>query len=139
MHEQACCRDEAANHQLPIAVAFGVIQMNSFHGQMFKLNAKCDADSLLYSLSHCECDGHTVHILTQWLLPSPLTSTVKSLLFTHVNSSPFSLAARLHLCHTNHSHYINNGWPFCNRPCTPMKCINFGVSEIYFNCSSFNL
>ena len=22
MHEQACCRDEAANHQLPVAAAF---------------------------------------------------------------------------------------------------------------------
>ena len=30
---------------------------------MFKLNAKFDADSLLYSLNHFECDGHTVHML----------------------------------------------------------------------------
>ena len=52
---------------------------------MFKLNAKFDADSLLYSLSHFECDGHTVHILTQWHLPPPLTSTVKLSLFTHMH------------------------------------------------------
>ena len=63
---------------------------------MFKPNAKFDADSLLYSLSHFECDGHTVHMLSQWRLPPPLTSTVKSSLFTHVHSSPLSLAARLY-------------------------------------------
>ena len=39
---------------------------------MFKLNAKFDADSLLYSLSHFECDGHTIHMLTQLHLPTPL-------------------------------------------------------------------
>ena len=71
-------------------------RLNSFHGGMFKLNTKFDADSLLYSLSHFECDGHTVHMLTQQHLPPPLTSTVKSSLFTHAHSSPLSLAARLH-------------------------------------------
>ena len=44
---------------------------------MFKLNAKFDADLLLYSVSHLECDGHTVHVLTQQHLLPPLTSTVK--------------------------------------------------------------
>ena len=43
---------------------------------MFKLNVKFDADSLLYSLSYFERDGHTQHTLTQWRLPPPLTSTV---------------------------------------------------------------
>ena len=38
------------------------------------------------------------------------------LLFMHGHSSPLSLAARLHQCCTNHSHYINNGWTF-SRPC----------------------
>ena len=66
---------------------------------MFKLNAKFDADSLpyFYLLSHFEC---TVHNLTQWCLPPPLTSTVKLSLFTHVHSSPLSLA-RLHQCRTS--------------------------------------
>ena len=32
---------------------------------MFKLKAKFDADLLLNSLSDFECDGHTVHMLTQ--------------------------------------------------------------------------
>ena len=64
---------------------------SSFCKGMFKLNAKLDADSLLYSLSHFECDSHTVHTLTQQCLLSPLTSTVTSSLFTH--SSLFFLAA----------------------------------------------
>ena len=34
---------------------------------MFKVNTKFDADSSLYLLSHFECDGHTVHMLPQWL------------------------------------------------------------------------
>ena len=81
-----------------------------FLGGMFKLNAKSDAGSLLYSLSHFECHGHTVHMLTQCCLPPPLTSIVKSSLFTLVHSSPLFLAARLHRCHTNCSHCVNNGW-----------------------------
>ena len=44
---------------------------------MIKLNTKFDADSLLYSLSHFECDSHTVHMLPQCHLQSPLTSTMK--------------------------------------------------------------
>ena len=78
---------------------------------MFKLNAKFDADSLLYSLSHFECHSHMLHMPTQQHLPPPLASTVKSL-FTHVCSNPLSLAARLHQFRTNHSNYINNGWIF---------------------------
>ena len=82
---------------------------------MFKLNTKFDAGLLLYSLSHFECNGHTVHTLTQWCLLSPLTRTVKSLLFMHAHSSALSLAARLHRCHANHSCYINNGWTFSRK------------------------
>ena len=59
---------------------------NSFCGRMLKLSAKFDADLLLYLLSHFECNGHTVHMLTQQHLPPPLTSTVRSSLFTHVHS-----------------------------------------------------
>ena len=87
-------------------------QWNSFPGGMFKLNAKFDSDLLLYSFSHFECNSHIVHMLTQWHLLPSLTSTVKSSLFTNVHSSPFSLVARLCRCHTNHSHYINNGRAF---------------------------
>ena len=99
--------------QSPVAHSCGLLShLNIFHGGMFKLNRKFDADSLLYLLSHFECEGRTVHMLTQWHELSQLTSTVMSSLFTCAHSSPFSLAARLHLCCTNHSCYINNGWTF---------------------------
>ena len=111
IHEWVCCRDEATSHQLPIAEVFLLNHPNISHGGMFKLDTKFDADSLLYSLSHFEFDSHTVHMFTQQRLPSPLTSTVRSSLFTHVHSSPLSLAARLHWCHTN-CYHINDGWSF---------------------------
>ena len=88
-------------------------QSNSLCRGMFKLNAKFDADSLLYLLSHFECDSHTVHrMLIQWHLPPPMTTTAKSSLFTHVHSSPRSLADRLQWYCANPSDYINNGRTF---------------------------
>ena len=81
MPEQVRCCDEAANHQLPYR--FGLLNHpNSFCRGMFQLKATFDADSLLYLLSPFECDGHTVHMLTQCHLPPPMSSTVKSSLFT---------------------------------------------------------
>ena len=57
--------------QSPVAHSCCLLNhLNSFCGGMFKLNAKFGAESLLYSLSHFECDGHTVHTLTQWHLLS---------------------------------------------------------------------
>ena len=79
---------------------------------MFKLNAKFNADPLLYSLSHLQCNGRTVHMFTQQHLLPPLTSTVKSLLFLHAHSSPLFLAAGLYQWHTNHSCYTNKGHTF---------------------------
>ena len=96
--------------QWPVACSCSLLNhLNSFHRGMFKLNSKFDADSLLYSLSHLECDGHTAHMLTQWHLWPPLISTMGPSLFVHTHSSPLSLAAMLHWCCTNHSHYINRG------------------------------
>ena len=98
------------NCQSPVAHSCSLLNpLNSFHRGIFKLNAMYDADSLLYSLSHFECDSHTVYMLTQWCLPPPLTSTVKSSLFTHMHSSPLSVAAGLHWCCGNRSRYIKNG------------------------------
>ena len=94
MHERVYCCDEAANHQLPIAEDL-LDHPHSFCRGMCKLNAKFDADSLFYLLSHFECDGHTVHMFTQQCLPPPLTCTVKLSVFTHAHSSPLSLAAIL--------------------------------------------
>ena len=88
---------------------------SSFHRGMFKLNAKCDADLLLYLLSHFECAGHTVHLLTQHLLP-PVTSTVKSSLFMHVHSSPLSLAVRLHWGCATFLVIWTTARPFLDRP-----------------------
>ena len=85
-YKQTCCRDEAANHQLP----------NNFCEGTLKLNAKFDADFLLYLVSYFECNGHTVHMITRRCLWPPLTITVKLSLFLHVHSSPLSFAARLH-------------------------------------------
>ena len=55
-------------------------------------------------------------MLTQQCLPPPLISTMKSLLFMHMHSSPLSLTARLRGCCTNHSRYINNGWTCSGQP-----------------------
>ena len=99
--------------QSPVSHSCGLLNhYNSFCRGMFKLNAKFDADLLLYSLSHFECKSHTVHVLSQWHLPLPLTSTVKLSLFMHVHSSPLSLAVMLNGCCANCSHYITNGWTF---------------------------
>ena len=99
--------------QSPVASSCGLLNHpNSLFTGMFKLNSKRDADLLLYLVSHFECDGHTVHRLTQGRVPPPVTSAVKSSLFVHVLSSPLALAARLHPCHAICSHYINNGWAF---------------------------
>ena len=125
-HQKLCTRCDAWEGALlwwschsPVAHSFSLLNHpNSFHGGMFKLNAKCDADSLLYSLSHFECDGHSVHMLTQWHLPPPLTSTVKSSLFTHVHSSPLSLAARSYGCHANRYITLTMDGLFPDRPCT---------------------
>ena len=79
---------------------------------MFKLNAKFDADSLLYLLSHFECDGHTVHMLTQRFLPPPLTSTVKSSLFTmHMPVHSPWLPGYINVTQTVLVMF-NNGWTF---------------------------
>ena len=54
---------------------------------------------------------HSTHASLTVSTP-PLTSTVKLSLFMQMHSSPLSLAARLHGCHANDSHYVNNGWTF---------------------------
>ena len=82
-----CCRRRDASAgtlswgscQSPVAHSCSLLNhLSSFCRAMLKLNAKFDVDSLLYLLSHFECDSHTVHMLTQQRLPPPLTSTVKS-------------------------------------------------------------
>ena len=82
VHEMWCMNRHIAMMKLPITSCPWLRPLShpsSFHRGMFKLNAKCDADLLLYSLSHFECNGHTVHMLTQQCLLPPVTSKVKSL------------------------------------------------------------
>ena len=80
--------------------------LNSFCGRMFKLNTKFDADLLLCSLNHFECDGHTVHMLPQWHPPLTLTSTVKSFIAHTCTFQSAFLDCQL-TCP-----YISNGWTF---------------------------
>ena len=138
LHKTWCewvhCFDKAANHQLPIAAAFWIIWI--FSRGMFKLNAKFDKDSLLYSLSYFECDGHTVHVFTQRCVPPLLTSTVKLSLFKHALSSPLSLAARLHQCCSNHSHYINNGWAF-SRQTSSIELVSTSLAKSTYSNNLF--
>ena len=37
-----------------------------------RMDRRIDADSLICSLGHCQCDGHTVHKLSQRCLPAGL-------------------------------------------------------------------
>ena len=76
-----------------------------------------------FVLCHLECDGHTVYMFIQQLLSLPITNTVKSSLFMHAHSTPFSLAAGLHQCHTNCSCYINNGWTFSVQTSCVCVCV----------------
>ena len=102
--------------QSPVAHSCSLLNhLYSFYRGVFKLNAKFNRFVTL--LCNFECGSHLVHVLTQRPLPSPLTSTVKSSLFTPVHSSPLSLAARLHRCHTYHSHDMTMAGLFLGRPC----------------------
>ena len=56
---------------------------------MFKLNTKCDADSLLYSVVLNAMATYTHAHST--VSTAPLTSTVMSSFFTHAHASPPSL------------------------------------------------
>ena len=59
-------------------------------------------------LDHLNSFHHAVHMLAQWILLPPLTSTVKLSLFKNAHFSPHSLAASSHWY--NRSRY--NGWNF---------------------------
>ena len=143
-HKKLCTKHDAWastlswwSCQSPVTHSCSLLShLNNFHRGMCKLNPKSDADSLLYLLSQFECDSRTVHMLTQWHLLSPLTSTGKSSLFTHVHSSPLSLAAKLRwcqhppLCCANLFCYINNSWTLSGQ--ASYKYVN-----IYLNFHSF--
>ena len=100
--------------QSPVTHSCGLLSHpNGFQRGMFKLNAKFDVDSLLYLLSHFECDSHTVHMLTQWHVPAhrPVQWSHHCSHMSISVPSPSPLTAMLHRCHTT-CYYINNGWTF---------------------------
>ena len=97
--------------QSPVAHSWGLLNHpNSFHRGMFKLNAKFDADSLLYSLSHFECNSHTVHTSLNGIY-CPHWRVQWSRHCSHMHISVLS-AAKFHGCHTNCSRSMNNVWTF---------------------------
>ena len=121
--------------QSPVAHSCGLLNhLNSFHGEMFRLNAKFDADLLLYSLSHFECSGHTVHILTQQCLPPPLTNTVKLSLFTHAHPvhSPW-LPSYINVMETILFILTMVGL-FAERPCIFNFCTSFKACLFRWQC-----
>ena len=111
MHEWAYCPDEAANHQLPMAVVFWIIQIVSTeeYSKLMQnlIQIKCSTCSVILNAMATQCTCS----LDGFYLP-PLTGTVKLSLFIHAHSSPVALAVRLHPCRTKRSRNINNGWTF---------------------------
>ena len=101
MHAWAHCHDEAANHQLPIAMDFWIIQIVSAE----------ECSSLMQNLmqihcsTHSECDRHTAHMhplnsthcphwLVQWSHHCPCMCTLVHCPYFQVTSmlhKPFSL------------------------------------------------
>ena len=100
MHERVHCGDEAANHQLPIAAAFWIIQIVSME----------ECLSIMQNLMRIHCSTHLVifsAMATQYTCP--LSSVYH----------PHWLVQWSHHCSCMHipvlsswPHYINNGWTF---------------------------
>ena len=79
--------------QSPVAHSCGRLNhLDGLREGMFKLNTKFDADSLLYSLSHFECNSHTVHMLTQQHPPPPLTPS--EVIIVHTRAFQSTLLGR---------------------------------------------
>ena len=75
MHEQACCHDEAANHQLPTAVAFWIIWIVSMeeHSSLMQnlVQIHCSTHSVIFNMTStqytCSHSGvYCAHWLVQW-------------------------------------------------------------------------
>ena len=89
--------------------------LNSFGRVMFKFNRKFDADFCCTQSSWMWWPPSTHAHSTASI--APLTSTVKSSLFTHVYSSSLSLAARVHWCHASHFVTLTMAGLFPDRTC----------------------
>ena len=87
LHEMQCVSGRGWSCQSPVAHSCSLLNHpNSFCRATFRLHAKFDADSLLYSLSHFERDGYTyTYLLTSVYCPLWLVQ------WSHHCSSPFPL------------------------------------------------
>ena len=91
LHKRWCMRGYVVMMKLPIAMTFSMIP---------RVSAE-ECSSLMQNVMQIHCSPYSVILnrwphsthLTQQCLPPPLTSTVTLSLFTHVHSSPLSLAA----------------------------------------------
>jgi hypothetical protein len=70
---------------------------------------------VICSLGHCECDGHTVHKLSQRCLTADWLAPRESD-FTDAQLDLPWLAAKLHQGHPNYSQDIQNGWILFGQP-----------------------
>ena len=109
MCEWAHCCDEAANHLLPIAVAFWIIWIVSVE--------KCS--SLTQNLMQICCTHSVIFNVTATQYTCSLNSVYHhhrlalwSCHCSHMCMPVHSLAARSHGCCSHRSHYITNGWTF---------------------------
>ena len=84
MYERLRCRDEAANHQLQPPF---LSHLNSFHKGMFKLNAKFDADLLLYSLSFIKNSLSCIKNVLTFLIQLPHGTHAHSMTSTALSDS----------------------------------------------------
>ena len=115
-HRQARCCDEAANHQLPMAAAFWIIQIVSAEEcsslRQNYMQILCCTCSVILNVTATQysCSLNSIY-LPHWLVQWSHHCLLQSIA-VHAHSSPLSLAARSHRCHTNRSNYINNGWTF---------------------------
>ena len=92
MHERERCRDEAANHQLPIATAFWItwiVSAEEYSSLMQNLMRVCYSTHPV--ILNVTATQYTCSLIGVYGPRPLLTSTVKSPLFTHACSCPFSL------------------------------------------------
>ena len=128
--------------QSPVAYSCGLLNhANSFCEGMFKLNAKLDADLLLYSLSHFECEATQYTCSLNSIYCPLLTSTVKSSLFMmYIPVHSSSLSVYINVVQT--ILIINNAWTFSGHTlcvCVYMRFVQkiSSTYNIYDNISTF--
>ena len=77
---------------------------------MSKFELKLDPDSPIFSLGHCECDGHTENKLNQRRLTADWLAPIGQWLFTDEQQGLLWLDAKLHQGQANGSRDIQNVW-----------------------------